>query len=302
MWPIYVSTQMDDLDAMVAPECGLMPVNYIYPDWPTKMTDAKAIDLKRFVKTVARNSPSRDHYLFDGRIDSRPNPERWQITADMPGEKAYVRRFRPNAPFFLDVEFTGRLQKESERDDAVAIIGALRDHLGLHHGSRGARISYHTLGMDFVNTFKDIPPSPIGLENLRSRMRSLNRGHDVRGRFEGRAFQDVIDYWCPFVFRTGPSDQRSRAVIEQAVKICRAMAPKLILPGWFPYVYGSGRSLTQSEIERDLHAMHNAGADGVLLLGNFHCDADGQAAGKVFTSASPEYGYVMAVADEINQS
>ena len=287
---------------MVDPPIGLLAANYIYPDWPTKMDDPKAADLQRFAKTLARNSPSLDHYLFDGRIDSRPNPEGWQITADMPGEKAYPRRFRPNAPFFLDVEFTARLQLEKERDIAIAIIDCLRYHLSRHYGSAGARISYHTLGMDFVNTYKDNPASVMATEKLQTRLGMLNRGHDERGRFDGRAFQDVLDYWTPFVFRTSVSDQRSRNVIQNAVKVCRATAPKPILPGWFPYAYGTGRPMTENEIEHDLWEIKRSGADGVMLLGDFHRDAQGDAAGKVFTSQSAQFKFVKAVAVKLNTS
>jgi len=300
MWPIYLSTQMNDLAEMIDPACGLLSVNYIYPDWPTRMDDSKKIGLQRFVKTLARNSPSKDHYLYDGSVASRPNPEGWQITADMPGDKAYPRRFRPNAPFFLDIEYTGRLQKEGDRDDAIDIIDALRTHLGDHYGSSGARIGYHTLGMDFIHTFKRFPPQMSDVESLRRRIRYLNRAQDVQGQFEARAFQDVVDYWCPFVFRLGPSDEKIRHIIAASIRACRVAAPKSILPGWFPYDYGTGRPHTQAEIKHDLAALKNGGADGVLVLGNFHKDENGKAAGKVFTAKSDQYKALLEIAQEIN--
>jgi hypothetical protein len=299
-WPIYISTQMDDLDNMIDPEIGLFPLNYIYPDWPTRMNNPKAVDLARFRKTILRNLPSQDHYLYTGMLESRPNAEGWQITADLPAEKAYRRRFRPNAPFFLDIEFTARLQQESQRDTAISIIDALREHLGKHYGSPGARIGFHTLGMDFVNTYKDFPPAPAEVETIRMRMRYLNRAQDMQGIFEGRAFQDVVDFWPPFVFRTSASDQRSRHVINSTVRGCRAAAPKPILAGWFPYVYGSGRALTAAEIEHDLWAIKNSGADGILLLGDFHKDENNMAAGKVFTSDSPEFAQIKKFALNVN--
>tara|TARA_R100000306_G_C4365523_1_gene137448 strand:- start:589 stop:1494 length:906 start_codon:yes stop_codon:yes gene_type:complete len=298
-WPIYISTQMNDLDNMVDPDFGLLPMNYAFHDWPTSANDPKAYDPVRWEKTITRFLPTATHYMGT----ERPNPQDWQIIADDPAIKGYNRRFRPNSPFFLDIEFTERLQLETERDTAIAIIDDLRGTLVSHYGAGGAMIGYYTLGMDWVNSLNrpDSPNFNSSKETLLNRVRTLNRAYNGAGRFDARAFQDVVDYWCPFVFRIpGDGDKQAASVIKNTMKICRKYAPKQLLPGWFPYRFGSGEPLDPNEIRHDLKCIREMGADGLVLLGNFHDDANGQASGNVFTSTTQEYGLVKAFAKDIN--